>query len=278
MKKLLMLKGLPASGKSTFARQLVSQGWVRVSKDDLHFMLHQGKRTNEKQALTIRDAIIVSSLKRGRNVVVDDTNFDPINEATLRDMATQYQAAFEVDDHFLEVSIEQCIERDLQRCNSVGEKVIRQMYDQYLKRAPAIYSPDPKLKQIVLCDMDGTLAHMNGRSPYEWSRVGEDMLDSAIAQLVEWIQEDVILFSGRDEVCRPETEKWLDDNQIQYKDLYMRPHGDNRKDNIVKRELFDRHIRDKYRVLFVLDDRDQVVKMWREMGLKVLQVGGGGGF
>jgi hypothetical protein len=53
----------------------------------------------------------------------------------------------------------------------------------------------------------------------------------------------------------------------------MRAEKDNRKDSIIKRELFDKHIRDKYHVDFVLDDRDQVVRMWRrELGLTCLQV------
>lgn len=57
--------------------------------------------------------------------------------------------------------------------------------------------------------------------------------------------------------------------------LYMRPEGDVRKDTEIKREIFDNYIRDKYRVLFVLDDRNSVVKMWRDLGLKCLQVAEG---
>ena len=59
----------------------------------------------------------------------------------------------------------------------------------------------------------------------------------------------MILVSGRDEVCRSETEAWLEKHDIEYKALFMRPAGDKRKDTIVKREIFDREIRDKYAVL-----------------------------
>jgi hypothetical protein len=51
----------------------------------------------------------------------------------------------------------------------------------------------------------------------------------------------------------------------------MRQTDDNRKDSIIKEEIYDAHIRGKYNVLFVLDDRDQVVQMWRSLGLTVLQ-------
>ena len=55
----------------------------------------------------------------------------------------------------------------------------------------------------------------------------------------------------------------------------MRKTGDNRKDCIVKRELFDAHIKDKYYIDFILDDRNQVVNMWRELGFTVMQVADG---
>ena len=72
-----------------------------------------------------------------------------------------------------------------------------------------------------------------------------------------------------------ETIKWLNDNGIKFDDLYMRFTNDLRKDSIVKQEIYEMCIKDKYNVLFVLDDRDQVVNMWREQGLKCLQVAEG---
>lgn len=55
----------------------------------------------------------------------------------------------------------------------------------------------------------------------------------------------------------------------------MRPAGDSRKDAIVKREIFDQEIRDRWRVIGVFDDRQQVVRMWRALGLTVFQVAEG---
>ena len=83
-----------------------------------------------------------------------------------------------------------------------------------------------------------------------------------------------IVFSGRDGVCRPETEQWLRDKMIDYDDLFMRAEGDSRNDALVKLELFNKHIRGKYNVLFVLDDRPRVVQMWQDvLGLTVFAVG-----
>jgi len=69
-----------------------------------------------------------------------------------------------------------------------------------------------------------------------------------------------------------QTMDWLIENEVDFDELHMRNPGDQRKDSVVKREMFDEFIKDKYNVLFVVDDRDQVVEMWRSMGLTCLQV------
>lgn len=130
-----------------------------------------------------------------------------------------------------------------------------------------------KFKAIIV-DIDGTLAKMQGRGPFEWSRVGEDAVNEPIKKIVNMYHEKgrVLLFSGRDSVCRPETEKWLLENGIRYSSLFMRPQGNNEKDSIIKRRLFDNHA-SFYDIEFVLDDRSQVVDMWRkDLGLTCLQV------
>jgi hypothetical protein len=125
-----------------------------------------------------------------------------------------------------------------------------------------------------MVDMDGTLAHMTGRSPFEWHRVGEDKLDQIIANITRHYKY-VVIMSGRDEVCRPETEKWLRKHDIRYDSLVMRVANDNRPDEIVKLELYKQHVEPNYSIEFVLDDRNKVVKMWRDNGLKCLQVADG---
>jgi hypothetical protein len=86
----------------------------------------------------------------------------------------------------------------------------------------------------------------------------------------------VIYVSGRPETHRAQTEAWLERHGVgDYDALRMRPKGDYRQDAIVKRELFDRYISGRYSILFTVDDRAQVVKMWRDMGLTCFQVAEG---
>ena len=271
-----MLKGLPASGKSTYAKELVAKdhNWVRVNKDDLRAMMNGGVFSGklEKQIVRTERKLAEDALKIGKSVVIDDTNFNPDHEEYFRQLAKMYMEEFEVK--FFDTPLEVCIERDNKRPNGVGEAVIRRMYNQYLKPQPAVYEHNMSLPTAIICDIDGTLAHMKDRSPYDWSRVGEDDVDPIIKNLLDTVKNKyvIILTSGRDEVCREETEKWLEENDIPYEILLMRSVDNIRKDSIVKRELFERYIRDYYNIEFVLDDRNQVVDMWRSLGLKCLQV------
>ena len=274
--KLLLLKGLPASGKTTFAKELVRKdgNWVRVNKDDLRNMLHGGKwsSSREKKIIACERTLVGTLLGEGKNVVVDDTNLNPIHERYFKGLTESHNADFEIKE--FDTPLEECIKRDNARPNGVGETVIRKMYNQYLKPAPAKYTLDPMLQPAIVCDIDGTLAHMHDRSPYDWSKVGNDKVDIPIAWLTSILfrSVSVILVSGRDESCRKETEDWLAKNCICYTELIMRKEGDNRPDEVVKEEIFNENIRGNYIVKFVLDDRNKVVDMWRQLGLKCLQV------
>lgn len=123
----------------------------------------------------------------------------------------------------------------------------------------------------IMVDIDGTLAHMVDRSPYDYSKVKEDTLDEVIAGITRKYTH-VILMSGRPDTCREDTENWLRKHDVRFDHLYMRGADDKREDSIVKWDLYQKHVEPEYDILFVLDDRDRVVKMWREKGLKCLQV------
>ena len=135
----------------------------------------------------------------------------------------------------------------------------------------------PTLPKAVICDIDGTLAHMVNRSPYDPSKYMDDKKDDFIHWAFARLSENAtrIIVSGRMEEYRADTEKWLSNHGITYDHLYMRPTGDKRQDAVIKQEIYDTHIKDNYDVRCVLDDRNRVVKMWRDNGLKVLQVAEG---
>lgn len=122
-------------------------------------------------------------------------------------------------------------------------------------------------------DLDGTIAVHDGRSPYDWSKVGTDKPNVPLIKILKVLnkQYEILFVSGREGTseCRKNTLKWLIDNfynpdsetELKGWDLIMRNAKDYRSDNIVKEELFHNYIESRYNVIAVFDDRDCVVKM-----------------
>jgi len=271
--KLIMTLGLPGSGKSTWAFEEVKNSGgktKRVNKDDLRAMIDGGKwsRKNEEIIKSSEIDLVQKFLKLGNNVIVDNTNF------AYQDFWKQFALDMDVDFEvkFFDTPLLECIARDARRGDkAVGQDVIMRMYDQFLK--PKLVEHLTTVPDCYLVDIDGTVALMQNRSPFEWSRVGEDLLNRDVAETVRKLERntEIIFMSGRDSVCRKETEEWLERNGFVYKELFMRTEGDNRKDSIVKKELYENNILGKYNVIGVIDDREQVVSVWRSLGLTCFQ-------
>lgn len=136
------------------------------------------------------------------------------------------------------------------------------------------------MKKAIIVDLDGTVCLMDNRSPFEYEKCDTDLPHEPIIDIVKRYDADpeftVIFVSGREDIAMEKTKVWIKDHIGKEPDLvYMRKEKDSRKDSIVKKEIYDAKIKPYYDVLFVLDDRDQVVKMWREEGLICLQVAEG---
>ena len=130
----------------------------------------------------------------------------------------------------------------------------------------------------LLVDLDGTLALRQNRSPYDWSRVDEDLPNAPVVWTVMELMRaglEVVVVTGRDAICRPESEAWLQRVLGFGPKLLMRPVNDYRADYIVKEEIFLTSIKPYYDVRLVLDDRQQCVDLWRRLGLPTFQVAPG---
>lgn len=134
---------------------------------------------------------------------------------------------------------------------------------------------NPNLPNCVIFDIDGTLAHKGNRNPYDWSKVGEDTVDKAVSNLynlISNVQKNTIICTGRDGICEKETKKWINLNLLWHpQEFHIRNQGDQRPDWVVKREMWE-DISTRYNILYMVDDRNQVVDYARSLGLKVFQV------
>lgn len=308
MKKVMILTGLSGSGKSTFARQFCAQNpnWLRVNRDDLRRSLlsvslpeywqtwsEREKNRVENVVNELQKTAILDGLARGWHILIDNTNLKLSYVNEFRQLLNEHVDAVEISYQLIDVPVGECIQRDKYRDDSVGEAVIRKQAEQlavmkknFRFRSETLTRPDvfqriqdETLPRCILVDIDGTVAAMGNRSPFDWHRVGVDTPKWPIINLVKSMKASgyaIVFFSGRDAVCRPETTDWI---CLHFGwpstdfELVMRPQNDNRKDAIVKAELFEQHIAGRYYVEFVVDDRQQVVDMWRRtMGLTCVQV------
>lgn len=279
-----LTKGLPGSGKSTWARDVMAANpgqYKRINKDDLRNMLDGGKwsRGNEKFVLRMRDQMIIEALALGKSVIVDDTNLHPKHEAHIRQLVKEVYGdavSVEIIDSFLDTPLDVCIERDAARPNSVGETVIMNMYLRYIVK-PEAPEYDIMLPDCIVCDIDGTLAIVGERDPYDASTCEQDEVNWPTVLVLDQFHDDaaLVLVSGRSARYREETERWLSEYNIEYDALFMRPEDDNQRDADLKEQIYHEHIEGKYNVMFVLDDRNQTVRRWRELGLTCFQVAPG---
>lgn len=290
MTKLIFLRGLPASGKSTWAREQIKAGngqVKRINKDELRLMIDNDNHSKgrENNILKMQWMMVENMLKSGYDVILDNTHFNPVHLKRARELIDQLNLVgkpkYELIEKFFDTPLEECLIRDRERGNkSVGRDVIMQMYNQYLKPAPM--GEISTLPSCIIVDLDGTLARFEG-NPY--SRDFEnDVLSKQVAFVISsyrgfdgvWDTGDksakVIIFSGRSAQFEEVTRAWLEKHQVSYDLLVMRAVGDSRPDYIVKDEMYGQHIAGKFNVSFVIDDRPQVVRLWKSKGLFVFDV------
>lgn len=277
--KLVITQGCPGSGKSTYAKELCRTGFVRVERDELRRMLFGlDKRTDykfSKERETLVTSILnqtVAELLKTNSVIVSDTNLNPNVVQHFKELAKQCNAEFELK--VFDVAWEDLVKRNKYRgSDAVPIDVLRNMYN---KMNPWQYKPDPDLPKAVIFDLDGTLA-IHQRGPYEFHKCDTDLVDTEVLKLLNKYKTDhkILIFSGRDEgsfsSIKIKSEQWLKDNGIHYDAILLRKHGDRRKDSVVKKEMLLSMYK-KFNIVLAVDDRQQVVDMWRRIGLKTFQV------
>lgn len=298
MKKLIICRGIPASGKSTWAKKLLKENpnkWKRVNRDSIRYMTEYKywNPDNEPLVSDIMNAAIKSALNRGFNVIVDNTNLSAKYIKNLRKIAENIGDII-VEEKYFDISLPEALRRDKDRERKVGKDVLTKFYKTYINKnlkisKPIYYEPknmadkkliqDKTLPKAIMVDIDGTLANMNGlRGPYDWDKVGLDKVNIPVAEVINQFYAagyQILILTARDGLAKKETVKWLKRHKIPYDKLFIKPENDMRKDRINKLEMFNENIRDKYNILFVMDDRDQVVELWREIGLTCFQVAKG---
>lgn len=277
--KLHVMRGLPASGKSAFAKKLVADtgNTVRINRDDLRSLCFDSKwtRFREQYIISVEKVMAISAFQQGMNVVIDDTNL-------ANNIWPEFgkQAGVEVVVHdFTNVPLAECLIRDWERGNpaSVGPGVI------YRMAAQAGLLPWTG-RPIAVSDLDGTLCDLTHRLKYidqvpkDYSQfyalVGKDLPIGPIIEQIILLSttHDLVFVTGRPDTCSTDTLAWIQKFVgIPFVGILMRRGGDRRPDFEVKEELLG--LLPKERIAVVYDDRPSVInKVWKKHGLNVVAV------
>lgn len=296
MKTAIITIGASGSGKSTWARkhkqerQKSGEDWMIIERDEERKML-KTKSSNhvnfwsewdwklEGKVTEACNHWMNVALTAKSNIIVSDTNLNKMYRDQLIERLKKHGYTIELK-HF-NMPYKKLVERDNQRADSVGQQVIAKQYFQYMEEFGSEFGFH-KLQNAsgkescILVDVDGTLAHMDGRrGPFEWEKVGMDRIDTVVRDIVNNLGKTnkVIIMSGRDSVCRDETYDWLIDNGVNFDALYMRPEGDTRPDFDVKNEIIQNHINGMMNVTAWFDDRPQITRLANILGAKIFALG-----
>lgn len=280
-----MLVGPPGSGKSTLAKQLIDQGYVYVNQD-----------TQKADHITICDLAVLA----GDNVVVDRMNFNKMQRDRYLWLAKKH--GYETTITVLHQPREVCYQRIIKRFDthptitddSKAKSALNTFFSKYERPTPDeadiinfVYPPGAK-DEAVICDLDGTLCNVDHRLHHvrkpegekkNWKAFFDELVNDTpnqwcatiIHSFVDLSRLEVVFASGRPDDHERNTKNWLDSYGFPTNNLYMRCRGDHRQDYIAKEIILDFEILTRFKPLFFIDDRKQVVDLWRNRGFIALQ-------
>lgn len=220
-RKLIICRGIQGSGKSTWAKQWCHESpehRVRFNNDDIRNMLGDyWVPSREKLVTEAKANMITFALIKGYDVVVDNMNLNPKEDAWIRTLCeniekdTGIHVNIEYKDFW--TPVEECILRDAARPNPIGEKIIKETWRRYRN---FIISSDIKemLKNkaehvdggrpVILVDMDATLCLNTSGRPFYGENSANGMLEDTpveeICRLVRQMGEHCLVFivTGRE--------------------------------------------------------------------------------
>lgn len=286
--KIIFTRGMQASGKTSWAKEFVkeNQNYKRISRDDLRHMLTNYTFTsaNEDLVTKIERDLMLSLIDQDFNLIIDKMNLNAEDfKSDLTYINSICDEGFEYEVKEFAVALQTAIERDSKREFSLGDKVLKRTWNKYelvlkemIERNKPKYKFNEELPNAVIFDCDGTLCINNHRRVFDFTKVYDDQICLIVAEQINFhksLNRKIVIVSGREDICKNDTIRWFNKYNLHFDEIYMRKEKDYRKDVIIKQEIYNLYLKDKYNILCVYDDRLQVIRGWKELGLFVFNVG-----
>lgn len=285
MPKLIITCGVSGSGKSTYAKELVKEGWWEINRDFWRFKQYCGgvqdwslyKFTKEREAFVtfLCEHDWDYAVDNHKDVVVSNTNLNKKDHDYWKAKADK--AGYEFEVRYFPITLTEAMKRDKKRgALAVGQDVLFAQWQKWLEISGARkYEPNENRPKAIILDIDGTVALTNGRSHYDYSEaVLTDRPRLDVIDLVETYAvtqgANILCVSGRSDICKNPTKEWLDNYRVDYSQLLMRKDGDDRCDTIIKEEIFWEDIAPYYNVIAAFDDRKRCIRKWIDLGIPLV--------
>lgn len=278
-KEIILLVGPPGSGKSTLAK--------KYREEQLYFYINQDSQGKEEHKRLFQIA-----LDNHSNIVVDRMNFsiEQRDRYLIPARANGYRTKIIVLHESYNTCFNRCKERQGHETITT-ERHARSALELFFKKYERVKDSEAdSVKRIwpgntkpkaILCDLDGTLCNIDHRLhfvkgekknwPEFFNQLTNDTVNKWCADILDYMPGDIVLCSGRPDSHMQATTDWLNKHGIAHDELFMRRRSDYRPDNIVKEQILDFEILTRYEPYFAIDDRKQVVDMWRRRGIVTLQ-------
>ena len=248
MQEVILTVGISGSGKTTWAEELCAGNnpFVNINRDDIRFnkfndgvrdwSKYKFKRSNENWVTERQEEAALQAVELGLSIVISDTNLNAKTRQKWKTFAEDHNIGYK--EKVFDITWEEAVKREAQRPGGVGISVLRKQWENYLEyTGRKTYEPNGKRKAVIV-DVDGTIAQMNGRGPFDWDKVDTDLPRKEIISMVHGLIDsgvEPVFLSGRSSECSEKTYDWImenlmhchcDDDHGFY--LFMRSAGDMR--------------------------------------------------
>lgn len=277
---LLIYRGLPGCGKTTAAKALMAANpkvpMVRINNDDLCLAVNNTVNIGAENVTAIRETLLALFMSEGKYIILDNTNLAQKRIDAYEELVAQFNKERPAEEHYsivyedmTSVPMWVCHERNNRRAAPVPPRVITDMFKAHILPTLPCRKFDPTLPNAVVVDIDGTVSRMCSRSPYDHTKYSSDTVYTEIWEQIKAIRDSLgytlVFLTGRKEIGRDATVKWLADNlSVADPILHMREdHNSSESDFVYKERMATYNILPKFNIKAWFEDRLRNVEMAR---------------